>query len=146
MSSFCDHGTFIGSFSSLALSFILWHLLPLDIEVCSNSWVSALQFLFLSYFHYVYEHIIFMFPIHFDTEGEMEKERSLSSLCCHSKELQDNETKAKPSKVLLKCTSREERASQKRHGPRNSRVWVYIHFFFWVGPWIMTFERQAWII
>ena len=54
---------------------------------------SALSNLYLIVFSYVCENIIFMFPIHFITEGEMEKERSLSSFLCHSKELQDNEKK-----------------------------------------------------
>lgn len=89
---------------------------------------SVLSNLYFIVFSYVCQDIIFMFPIHFLTEGEMEKERSLSSFHCHSKELQDNATKVKPSKVLLKCTSRGKWAGQERQGLRNSGMWAYTNF------------------
>lgn len=67
------------------------------------------------------------------TECWMEKGRSLSSFCCHNKELQDSKGKVKQSKVLLKYTPREERASQERQRPQKPQgVGLYQFFFEWV--------------
>ena len=70
----------------------------------------------------------------FVTEKQMEKERSLSSFHCHSKELQA--AKGKQNKVLLKYTPREKGGKRQRGLETPGCGFIQVFFSFgWVIGW-----------